>query len=118
MLTAKMLEGLFYGEIGILNLPYMIYDDTFNYIIAVPSLMLMQYFMLGSQFKLFLPFSFLGIWEQKYHMKIWTLVDYKSVDHFYLWAITMFIFIFLSAKNMVYPRLKTISSFSPFKKAP
>jgi hypothetical protein len=48
MLTAKMLEGLFYGEIGLLNLPYMIFDDTFNYIIAVPSLMLMQYFMLGS----------------------------------------------------------------------
>ena len=63
MLTAKLLEGLLYGEIGILNIPYMIYDDTFNYVVAVPSLLLMQYFMLGSQFKVFLPLSLLGIWD-------------------------------------------------------
>ena len=63
MLTAKILEGLLYGEIGLLNIPYMIYDDTFNYIVAVPSLLLMQYFMLGSQFKMFLPLSLLGIWD-------------------------------------------------------
>ena len=63
MLTAKLLEGLLYGEISILSIPYMIYDDTFNYIVAVPSLMLMQYFMLGSELKLFLPATMLGLWE-------------------------------------------------------
>ena len=50
-------------------------------------------------------------------MKIWTIVDYNLVDHFYVWAITTFIFVFLSAYYMVYPKLKALSNFSPFKKA-
>ena len=62
MLTAKILEGLLYREVSVLELPYMIYDDTWNYIVAVPALLLMQYFMLGSTFKLFMPLSFMGLW--------------------------------------------------------
>lgn len=111
MLTAKIIEGLLYQEVSVLDLPYMIYDDTWNYIIAVPALLLMQYFMLGSTFKLFMPLSFLGLWTQKYHMKIWQMIDYQRADHFYIWTITICIFVTLSAKNMVYPRLQAITDF-------
>lgn len=63
MLTAKIVEGLLYREVSISSIPYMIFDDTFNYIVAVPALIMMQVFMLGNEIKLFMPFSFLGVWS-------------------------------------------------------
>ena len=62
MLTAKILEGLLYFETSPLSLPYLIFDDTFNYIVAVPTLIILQVFLLGNHLKLFMPMSFLGIW--------------------------------------------------------
>ena len=40
MLTAKILEGLLYFEASVFDFPYLIYDDTFNYIVAVPTLII------------------------------------------------------------------------------
>ena len=41
MLTAKILEGLLYKTTRKRDLPYMIYDDTFNYLVAVPTLIML-----------------------------------------------------------------------------
>ena len=49
-------------------------------------------------------------------MKIWTVIDYNSLDHFYIWTATIFIFVSLSAYYLVYPKLKALSEFSPFQK--
>ena len=39
------------------------------------------------------------------------MIDYQREDHFYIWSITICIFVSLSAKNMVYPRLAAITDF-------
>ena len=62
MLTAKILEGLLYFETAPLDLPYLIYDDTFNYIVAIPTLIILQIFLLGNNLTMFMPLSFLGCW--------------------------------------------------------
>ena len=62
MLTAKILEGLLYFETSPFDLPYMIYDDTFNYLVAVPTLIGLQIYLLGNNLTLFMPLSFLGLW--------------------------------------------------------
>ena len=62
MLTAKILEGLLYFETSLLDLPYTIYDDTFNYLVAVPTLIGLQIFLLGNKLTMFMPLSFLGLW--------------------------------------------------------
>ena len=66
MLTARILEGLIYREddmVSMFNLPFLVYDDTFNYIVAVPTLIAMQVFMLGNPLKIFLPLSMFGLWS-------------------------------------------------------
>ena len=63
MLTAKILEGLLYFEFNSpSDLPYLIYDDTFNYIVAVPTMIILQIYLLGNNLTIFMPLSFLGCW--------------------------------------------------------
>ena len=40
MLTAAILEGLLYRDYSIFSLPSIIYNGTFNYLVAVPTLAL------------------------------------------------------------------------------
>ena len=39
------------------------------------------------------------------------MIDCQREEHFYIWSITIAIFVSLSAKNMVYPRLAAITDF-------
>ena len=95
------MEGLFYGDYGLFNLPSLIYNGTFNYIIAVPLLSFMQVFHMGNSFKVYMPLSMSGLWHQKLHFSnYWQHVDIHNPDHFYIWSSSVLIFGFLNGGSI------------------
>ena len=93
MLTPAIMEGLFYRDFGLFSLPSLVYNGTFNYILAVPILNFLQVFHLGNRFKIFMPLSVVGIWSQKFHMSnFWQFIDMYNPDHFYVWTASLMIF--------------------------
>ena len=64
MLTAAMTEGLCYGELGLLELPYTVYDGAYNYFLGIPACYLLQILLLGADLKFILPSSLQEAFEQ------------------------------------------------------
>ena len=67
MLTAAVLEGLFYGDTSVFSVPYMIYSGVYNYVVAVPLLVLVQHHYMGNDFTFFKPATLQDVWVQKFH---------------------------------------------------
>ena len=101
MLTAAVLEGLFYGDFSVFSLPVIIYNGTFNYLVAVPCLALMQVYYMGNHFKLFTPSSMQAVWSQKHHVSnFWKHVDMHNPEHFAIWTSALVIFAVLNYKSV------------------
>ena len=54
-LTPKLLEGLIYGDMGLMGVPKAIYDGAFVYFSAVPITYFMQVYLLGADIHVHIP---------------------------------------------------------------
>ena len=62
MLIAAIIEGFCYDDFSVFNLPYIVYNGTFNYLVAVPILAFTQVYYFGNSFKVFVPISLSAVW--------------------------------------------------------
>lgn len=117
-LRAGILEGLMYGELSILDIPYTIYDGTLTYIAAIPVTYLMQVFVLQSNLVIHAPLSIAGLWNQKRLVSGWLQVDMRSTEfdsHWLFTTITVALFISMNAWFDVYRRIKSCREDSPLE---
>ena len=68
-MTPAMLEGFMYGNLGLLDLPYLIYDSAFNYFIAVPLHYILQIYLMGASLKFHIPTSLSSAWYHSTHIE-------------------------------------------------
>ena len=114
MLTAAMFEGLVYGEMSVRDLPYTIYDGTFNYICAIPATYYLQTVLLGATISYSLPTCLTGLFWEKRHIDGWVQVDMKSASfdaHWVYYVLITMLFIGLSGYYDVYRRVHWLTEF-------
>lgn len=115
MLTAAMTEGLLHWEIGVMDLPYMVYDGAYNYIIAIPLCYVLQVYLLSAPLQLDLSDTVSGFWWQKRHLSGWMHVNHLSEQydgHWFYCAIMTALFICLSGRLDVYRRIKWMEDYA------
>ena len=113
--TPAMLEGLLYGEHGILDLPFVVYDFAFNYFIAVPLIYILQIFVMGASLKFYIPTSLYSAYFHNTHIDGYLLVNEVNGDqydkHWLFCAINAAVFIGLSSIFDVYKRIKFLEDY-------
>lgn len=120
-ITPAILEGALYGDLGLLDLPYLLYDMAFNYFVAIPLHYILQICLLGASLSFSVPTSLYSVWYHNTHIAGYIPVneinntEYDA--HWLFCAINAAVFVGLSGYFDVYRRAKFMEDYREEKPA-
>ena len=74
-MNISIFEGIIYGEKVVSDVPFMVCDGAFTYVMTMPTIYFLQTFVLGANLQLNLPHSLDGIWWGKWHLTGWVPIE-------------------------------------------
>ena len=74
-MNISIFEGIIYGEKVVSQIPYMVCDGSFLYMMSMPTIYLLQTYILGANLQLNLPTTLSEIWWGKWHLTGWVHIE-------------------------------------------